>query len=64
MDHFLNNTPVFNSAKVKKMYAVQMIDIEDSTESFVTVFADSEEDARTQRMPWQRPTGVVFEVVC
>lgn len=64
MDHFLNNTPVFSGVKVKKMYAVQMIDIEDSTKSFVTVFADSEEDARTQRTPWQRIMGVVFEVVC
>lgn len=63
MNHFLENTPVFNGAKVKKTFAVEL-NLKDSP-VFITVYADSEEDALTGLFPWQSDiaTGVVFEVL-
>lgn len=63
MNHFLENTPVFNGSVIKKKFAVEMIDIEDGSRAFVVVHADSEEDAITDGFWWQKPTGVVFEVL-
>lgn len=63
MSNFLENTPVFNGSKVKKTFAVEL-NLKGSP-VFITVYADSEEDALTGLFPWQSDiaTGVVFEVL-
>jgi hypothetical protein len=64
MSHFLENTPVFNGSKAKKTFAVELL-LSDNSPVFVTVYADSEEDALTGLFPWQKDiaTGVIFEVL-
>lgn len=64
MDHFLSNTTVFNGAKIKRKFAVEL-NLKGSP-VFIIVYADSEEDALTGLFPWQSDiaTGVIFEVVC